>query len=445
MRARLAFFALTLAIALFSSEHANAANQKRALPDYDGRGAPPAQVGDALIWAPRIVASPLYLVSEYGLRRPLGALVVTAERDNWPQAIVDFFTFDKQHKAGIFPTAFVDFGFRPSAGLYFFWDDAFVEKNALRVHAATWGVDWLTATVTDRYAFGDDATIAARAEATRRSDFVFHGIGPSSQQSNLTRYSADRLEGSAVFDAAPVGTVRFGSKVGVRRMRFREGSCCGGPTLFDRIRQGAVVPPPGLEGYDLGFSRMEFAADSRLRKGNTSGTGVRFELQGEGAFRLDDTPPTSFVTYGGSLGGFVDLTGTGRVVSLSLATSFVDPVHGGDVPFPELVHLGGYGPMRGYRDGRLLGRSAAVATLQYEWPIWVWLNGSAQLASGNVFGAHLSDFEPALVRLSGTIGIRTSGSPDHRFELLTGFGTETWKDGLEVTSFRFMVGTTRGF
>jgi len=141
----------------------------------------------------------------------------------------------------------------------------------------------------------------------------------------------------------------------------------------------------------------------------------------------------------------VDLTGTQRVLSLSIAASFVDPVLGGDVPFPELVHLGGFGPMRGYRDGRLLGRSAAVATLQYEWPIAVWFNGSAQVAAGNVFGEHLSDFDPRLARLSGTIGVRTSGSPDHRFEILTGFGTETWEDGFKVSSFRFMVGATKGF
>jgi hypothetical protein len=445
MRARHWLFVAALAIVTAWSLRARAATEKRQVPDYDGRGAPPASVGDTLIWAPRVLASPLYLVSEYALRRPLGALVVTAERDNWPRAIVDFFTFDAEHKAGIFPTAFVDFGFRPSAGLYFFWDDALARKNAIRLHAATWGVDWLTATVADRYALGDDATVALRCEATRRSDFVFHGIGPRSLQSDLTRYSADRLEGSAVFDTAPLPSLRLGSSVGVRRTRFREGSCCAGPSLLDRIQEGAVAPPPGLEGYDLGFSRMDLSIDSRLEKGHSSGTGVRLELQGEGAFRLDNTPPSSFVGYGGSIGGFVDLTGTRRVLSLSLAASFVDPLLGSEIPFPELVHLGGSGPMRGYRDGRLLGRSAAVATLQYEWPIWVWLDGSIQVAAGNVFGAHLSDFDPRLARLSGTVGIRTSGSPDHRFEILTGFGTETWEDGLKVTSFRLMIGATRGF
>src|SRR5262245_24913396 len=144
MRARFWLFVAALLVTTWSVG-ARAADEKRPVPNYDGRGRPPTTTGDVLIWAPRVVASPLYLVSEYGLRRPLGALVVTAERDNWPAAIVNFFTFDKDHKAGIFPTAFADFGFRPSVGLYFFWDDAFVQKNALRVHTATWGADWLTA------------------------------------------------------------------------------------------------------------------------------------------------------------------------------------------------------------------------------------------------------------------------------------------------------------
>src|SRR5262249_14068818 len=176
----------------------------------------------------------------------------------------------------------------------------------------------------------------------------------------------------------------------------------------------------------------------------TSGTGVRLELEGESASFLEGSAG-SLIHYGGSVGGFWDLTGKRRVLSLSVGAWFVDPLVRSDVPFTELVHLGGTRAMRGFREGRLIDRSAAVATLQYEWPIWVWLNGSLQLAMGNVFGEHLADFDPKLARMSGTVGVRTSGSPDHRFELLTGFGTETWDDGLKVTSVRFLVGTTRGF
>jgi outer membrane protein assembly factor BamA len=188
------------------------------------------------------------------------------------------------------------------------------------------------------------------------------------------------------------------------------------------------------------------AVDSRLSKQGQSGSGVRLELEGEYSLGLG-RGPDGFVRYGGGLGGFLDLTGKGRVLSLSASTSFVDPVAGGQVPFTELVHLGGRGLMRGFRQGRLVDRSAAVVTLQYEWPVWAWFNGDIAVSAGNVFGEHLTDFDTKLARLSATIGMRLVGFgiPGQRFEILTGIGTDTWEDGLRVSSFRLAAGTTQGF
>jgi hypothetical protein len=69
-------------------------------------------------------------------------------------------------------------------------------------------------------------------------------------------------------------------------------------------------------------------------------------------------------------------------------------------------------------------------------------------AVGNVFGEHLSNFSPKLLRMSAGTGLRTSGSaaaPGEFSEFLVGFGTETYEDGLRVTSFRLFFGGTRGF
>ena len=132
-------------------------------------------------------------------------------------------------------------------------------------------------------------------------------------------------------------------------------------------------------------------------------------------------------------------------MSLSVATLFADPLSGNEIPFTEQVVLGGSGPMRGYRYGRLVDRSAAIATLKYRWPIWVFLDGSAQLATGNVFGPQLGNFDPKLLRLSGALGIETVGAVDHTFEFLIGFGTETFDDKAKVDSFRLVFGTNKGF
>jgi hypothetical protein len=83
--------------------------------------------------------------------------------------------------------------------------------------------------------------------------------------------------------------------------------------------------------------------------------------------------------------------------------------------------------------------------MQYEWPIWIWMAGTLQVATGNVFGERLEDFETKLLRLSSAVGLRSIGSSDHYLEILTGIGTETYEEGWDVSSFRLVVGGNSGF
>ena len=152
-----------------------------------------------------------------------------------------------------------------------------------------------------------------------------------------------------------------------------------------------------------------------------------------------------FMRYGGTLGGFVDLY-RHRVIGLQATVDFVDPL-GDDaiVPFTELVDLGGARPLRGFWWRRHVDRSAATATLEYRWPIWVWLDGSLHYALGNVFGEHLKGFDLELLRQSFGIGFKANAAEDHTFELLVGGGSATFADGGEIESFRFVFGSTAGF
>ncbi|HEV8547890.1 MAG TPA: hypothetical protein VGQ57_02660, partial [Polyangiaceae bacterium] len=128
--------------------------EKRALPDYDGRGPAPTTPGDIALWAPRIVLFPAYVVSEYVLRKPLGFAIAGAERAGVPAALYDFFAFGPDHQAGFFPTAYIDFGFKTSVGLYTFWNDALVRGHDLSLRGSTGGKDWLSAAFSERFRFG---------------------------------------------------------------------------------------------------------------------------------------------------------------------------------------------------------------------------------------------------------------------------------------------------
>ena len=417
---------------------------RRALPDYDGRGGDPTNAGDVALWVPRILLSPLYVVSEYVIRRPLGWLITTAEQKQWPSAIKNFFLFGPDKKAGVVPTFFLDLGFRPSVGVYAFWDDLLGAGNHLRLHFSTFGPDWVQGAIADKIPIGKDAFFDLRLEAVHRPDQIFNGLGPSSREFNRSRYGVDRLQARPVFETTWWKGSRITVEGGVRYMDFRDDACCGNPSLETRIRDGVFAAPPGYrEGYTETFERGEFTVDTREPRPESQ-TGLRLELEAEQGSNVRRSRD-NWIRYGASFGGFLDIKNN-RTVSLSVTTLFVDPISSGAViPFTEQIILGGSGPMRGFLYGRLNDRSAAVATLKYRWPIWVFLDGSVQGALGNVFGPQLQDFKTKLLRVSSAIGVESVGTADHTFEILFGLASETIDSGANLNSVRFLFGTNRGF
>jgi hypothetical protein len=417
---------------------------KRPLPDYEGRPPPPATAGQSALWIPRVVFSPVYFTTEYLLRRPLGALLTAAERANLPSVLYDFFAFGPEHKAGIAPIAFVDFGFNPSVGVYGFWDDAFVKGDDLRVHVSGWSSEWIAGSFVQRTRFHAKDSLTLKLSAMRRPDAVFYGIGPRTLQSSESRYGEDRLGASATADFPLWRASKVQTTVGVRHSSFYDGHFGGDPGILAESAGGTFPLPDGFaNGYTAEYNRVLVALDSR-RPFPSEGSGVRLEAQAEEGSDVSQSAGAGWLRYEAAAGGFLDLDGHRRVVSLSVTTMFADPLGSRPVPFTELASLGGDAPMPGFYPGRLVDRSAAVGTLRYRWPIGPFVDGSLQAAVGNVFGAHLDGFETQLLRFSGAIGLETDSSPDSNFQLLVGFGTETFEHGGQVDSARLVLGISRG-
>ena len=433
-----------LAAALCNGAAVAAESAKRPLPDYDGRGKADTTPRQKALWLPRLLLSPLYLVSEYVIRRPLGFAIAAAERADLPSALYDFFAFGPKHKAGVVPLAFVEFGFVPSVGLYAFWDDAGFQGHDLRLRASTWGEDWLSGTATERFRLPGAVELTLTGSATHRPDYAFYGIGPDTREAALVRYAADSVDAHAESRFSFAGSSLLETAFGYRGASFGHSEYEHGRSLDDAAARGALPLPPGFhDGYRAVFSRGRLALDSR---GNSSSeTGLRFELSAEHGADSKNAPASGWLRYGGTVGGFWDLGDSHRVVSLSVSAQLADPLGARPVPFTELVQLGGPGMLPGFRMGRLADRSAAVATLRYAWPIWIWLNGSLQVATGNVFGARFDGFRAERGRLSAALGIESQGSRDSIFQALVGFGTETFESGAKLDSLRVVVGARSGF
>ncbi|WP_438023553.1 BamA/TamA family outer membrane protein [Sorangium sp. So ce233] len=417
---------------------------RRPVPDYDGRADEGTSAGDVLLWVPRVVFFPAYLVSEYLVRRPLGYLTVAAEQGEWIEELKDIFTFGPNDSIGIVPTAFFEFDLRASLGVYFFYDDLFFPGNELRVHAATGGIDWLRLTVADRIPLDARAYVKLRGETDTRPDWLFAGIGPRSLERDSARYRAQSFQGSVTVHADFDAFSFVEAYTGAKAVEFDD-VCCEDPTVGWRVANGRYPLPPS---FDTGYTAYRIGAHAALdsrRPRPARAHGVRLELFGEHAADLERPLQSRWIRYGGSLGGSVDLTGHDRIVSLAVSAAFADPLGVAEVPFTELAGLGGDAPMRGFREGRLHGRSAAAATLEYRYPIWAFVDGTVQVAAGNVFSEHLRDFELDLLRMSFTFGLRTSSARDHSFDLLIGSGTETFEQGAGLQELRLMAGASRGF
>ncbi len=458
-RAKIALaLAAATAVALSTLAAAGAESEKRKLPDYRGRDPDPTTPGDVALWVPRIVVAPVYLVFDYGLRRPIGAGISAAERSNLPETLYNFFFFGPDHKAGFAPIAFFDLGSRASVGLYTFWDDAFFTGHDLSLRGSFGGTDWLAGAFQDRVNLRNGDFVRLRLIGVRRPDHAFFGIGPDSLQSNRSRYGEDRLE-STLTASFPFGRSSIvETTLGVRSIDTHDGHFGGDPGLAARAAAGAFPAPFGFDsGYTALTARIFGALDTREPL-PAPGSGFRLELEGEHA--ADVRRPSGgdeWVRYGAKAGAFLDLNGRNRVLSLTVAGLFADPLEHHPIPFTELVSVpardpwmnddgmaSGTGPMQGFFPGRLLDRSAAVATLRYTWPIWVWLDGSIQAATGNVFGEHLDNFELSRLRLSGAVGVQSFSTRADAFQLLFGVGTETFERGTKVDSVRLTVGVNNG-
>jgi hypothetical protein len=423
---------------------------KRPVPDYDGRGPPPTKPGAVALWVPRVLLSPVYLVTEYVLRRPLSIVVPAAENADLPRKIYDFFTFGPDHKAGFTPIGLVEFNFNPSVGVYAFWDDAGFKGDDLRAHVEAWPDDWLYGSFAQRVLLADNRTLQLRVSGLTRPDKVFYGLGPSSLEADQSRYAIQRVDAGAAYEWRFWRSSRIETAVGVRDVSTKDGHFNGNPTLTQEAATGAFAIPYGFgREYTAEYNQVLASLDSRA-VASAPGSGARLELAAEQGNDVRSSPASGWIRYSATAGGYVDVTGHGRVVGLSATTLFVDPLGPEPVPFTELIYLGGDHPMMGYYEGRLRDRSAAAASATYSWPIAAWLDGDLQLEVGNVFGAHLDGFDPRLLRFSGALGVTFAASKNNPFQdapaqLLVGVGSETFEHGGQIDSLRVMLGVPQTF
>jgi hypothetical protein len=451
-----------------------APGEKREAQDYDGLP-DETSPGENALWVPRVLLFPVYIVLETFVRLPLGAVTRAVEQNDVIGELTNVFLFGPNNNIGLVPTGFIDFGFRPSVGAYFFWNDFVVPGNDFRANVGFGGLNFWRVSGANRFPIdtpvGTERSrsfIQVEADFLTRADLSFWGTGPRSANADEGGYSVTTYGGGARARVEPWRGTFLEAWATARHTTTGAGSCpgqvssfddgryvriCDTPTIRRNILDG-VYPAPADYGrpFTTVKTGVEAVLDSREER-PAPGSGVAFDATGELVTDVDDPQLGAWINWGATLAGFIDITGTQRVLSLTISARFQERLTSDTiVPFTELVgaapidNVPAHELMRGFRPGRLLGSSAAVATVEYHWPIWAFIDATLQAAVGNVFDeSHLEDFDPELLRFSFVGGVRSPNHRDHSFNLLAGFGTDPFIDGGKPSSFRFLFGGTTGF
>ncbi|MCK5799028.1 MAG: hypothetical protein KAI47_17670 [Deltaproteobacteria bacterium] len=408
---------------------------------------------DVLIWVPRSLLYPVHLVFEYGLRWPLVKLTSLAEKHHLIERTKRLFIY-RDGKTIILPTAFVDFGLRPNVGFYFSWDELFASNNKLVLQAGFWGQQWVDVAATDRISVfrNNEGTVSIGGEFLTRPDRPYYGIGSTSRKTDEAFYRIRRVDANVSLHGNLGGMNWAEMEVGYRNVYFSQGQARSVGEVFKE----ASMPGFG-SGYDLIHADLSLRLDTRKReRAFTSGSGVG--LEAKGSFDVDpgDTK-RNFFTWSLQGDAFWDFSGVNHVISASVYVGFVEATGSKAVPFSELPMLGG-DRLRGFLEGRFLGESTFVATVDYRYPVSALFDANIFIELGNVFGKHLKEISFENMHLSWGVGLRAGLTRDASFDVLMAFGSDRLgclgagprdascgSDSSAVENIRFLFGVNQGF
>ncbi|HEY1586265.1 MAG TPA: BamA/TamA family outer membrane protein, partial [Polyangia bacterium] len=96
------------------------------------------------------------------------------------------------------------------------------------------------------------------------------------------------------------------------------------------------------------------------------------------------------------------------------------------IPFSELATLGGPDDLRGYGRGRFRDASSLIGTVEWRWPVWMWMDGSLFFDYGGTFGPAFHGFAVGDLRPDVGIGFRvhTASKFVMRIQVAYGLGSD---------------------
>lgn len=405
---------------------------------------------DYVAWVPRVIFFPLHLLLEYGVRWPLGVATVAVEKNSIIDGFLYYTSWDDGN-GSITPRFDLRSGFKPSIGLNVSWENMIWEGNDYSIGADIGFANAFTFDVQTRQRLWDDAlTLSLNYQYRTRSDFIFHGVGDNTSTDQISRFFQRKNAGGFDIDIAKTST-GLGATTSFQVLAYeydcaeREEDICGADgtantadDLYDLTNETVLFS----SGYSIFRMKGGVYLDTRSERPEP-GSGIRLDLFGQVGTSINDVD-ANYVKYGGEAAAFWDFYKQ-RIIGIRLRAEFAEAMEGSQIPFGELATLGGIETMRGFSFARFHGQSSLVATLDYRYPVWSFLDANLFFEVGNTFNQQLEDFELGALRPNLGLSIKANGSRFNAFDITLGLGGYRFDDKIGVDSFTLGLGTNWGF
>ena len=342
---------------------------------------------------PRIVLFPPNLVLKL-VALPLRGAAILIDRYYLVEHTKDLL-YNDERTAGILPALGYQSGYGVTYGAKVFHDDLFGNDEEINLAARYGGIfvnSYGMSFVGDQIAH-TPLWVEANGAWENKPALFFHGIGDETETdlspgvspreaSIATRFREKRAMGRLTMGAS-VGDLGNRSHVGVTGI-FNHRNFGSEHKNFSEPSIEEVYDTARIQGFDDGVDVFEltptFIYDSRDLEATPS-KGVYLDLFG--GHTLPVTQDADYWHYGAGFATFVNVFHKTRVLTFR---GSVEAVHGRDedIPFSELMKLGGPDSLRGYQLDRFRDKVSALGTIEYRYPVHEIVSGELFVDAGRV-------------------------------------------------------------
>jgi outer membrane protein assembly factor BamA len=219
-----------------------------------------------------------------------------------------------------------------------------------------------------------------RGEYRDLTSLQFYGLGNDSSVENLSTYLLNDGSGTAYFWLNPRGLLSLGAMGGVLTARTDSGDA-------DRSVEEVFAPDdvPGFMAprtdYAISGGWVEFDLRDKWQDPHVGVvarvTGARYEDTGLSQY--------DFTRVIGDVKAYVPLGYRNRILALRFYTSHSIADDGKEVPFYLMETLGGAKNIRGFREFRFRDTRNFLASAEYRWEVWTYVDFTLFFDAGKVF------------------------------------------------------------